>query len=99
MSRETKYTTDHDEIRRWVEERGGHPASIKGTARDDEQAGLLRIDFPTGAGNPPLEPVGWEDFFKKFDEANLAMIYQEETTEGGTSYFCKFVERERAHHH
>ncbi len=28
---EAKITTDHDEIRRWVEARGGHPARVKGT--------------------------------------------------------------------
>src|SRR3954470_6772233 len=28
-------TTDHDAIRRWVEERGGRPVSVKGTGGDD----------------------------------------------------------------
>jgi len=31
MAGETKITTDHDEIRRWVEARGGKPATVKGT--------------------------------------------------------------------
>ena len=31
--------TDHDEIREWVESRGGRPACVKGTAA------LLRVDF------------------------------------------------------
>jgi len=30
---DSKITTDHDEIRRWVEKRGGHPAKVKGTGR------------------------------------------------------------------
>jgi hypothetical protein len=89
----SKQTTDHDEIRRWVEERGGKPATIADTAKSGEEAGLLRIDFPRGASNPPLEPISWEDFFAKFDEENLAMVYQEEGTDGDTSYFCKFVAR------
>src|SRR3954471_21787706 len=89
-------TTDHGEIRKWVEERGGKPATIAGTAKGGEEAGLLRIDFPTGASNPPLEPISWEDFFDKFDKENLAMIYQEKTAGGKPSYFCKFVERETA---
>ncbi len=33
---EAKVTTDHDEIRGWVEARGGHPARVKDT--DDEGA-------------------------------------------------------------
>lgn len=39
---ESQTTTDHDEIRRWVEEHDGKPASVKDTERDDE-AGVLRI--------------------------------------------------------
>jgi hypothetical protein len=46
---ETSTTTDHDEIRRWVEEHGGKPARVRGD-RDDNDPGLLRIDFPGGAG-------------------------------------------------
>lgn len=93
---ESKTTTDHDEIRRWAEERGGKPATIRGTAHQGEEAGLLRIDFPGGAGNPPLEPIDWADFFEKFEEANLAMVYQEEKADGEESYFCKFVARDSA---
>lgn len=95
-SQGTKHTTDHDEIRKWVESRGGKPASIKGTAKGGEEAGLLRIDFPTGASNPPLEPISWDDFFDKFDKENLEMIYQEEKADGEESTFCKFVERGNA---
>jgi hypothetical protein len=96
MSHESKYTVDHNEIRRWVEERGGKPAFVKGTERGGEKAGLLRVDFPGGATNPPLEPISWEAFFKKFDEADLAMLYQDETETGRPSHFCKFVSRETA---
>jgi len=45
-SLESKTTRDHDVIRRWVEERGGRPASVRNTASEG-RAGLLRIDFPT----------------------------------------------------
>jgi hypothetical protein len=90
----THMTVDHDEIRRWVEEHKGKPVSIEGTPRRGEEAGVLRIDFPGGASNPPLEPISWEAFFKKFDDASLAMIYQEETADGAPSHFCKFVKRD-----
>jgi hypothetical protein len=94
MSHGTKRTADHDEIRKWVEARGGKPVSIEGTERRGEDAGLLRIDFPGGASDPPLEPISWDAFFKKFDEAGLEMIYQDQKESGGKSYFCKFVNRE-----
>jgi hypothetical protein len=93
---ESKQTTDHDEIRKWVEARGGKPATIAGTESGADEAGLLRIDFPTGATNPPLEPISWEDFFKKFDEEGLAFVYQEQKADGEPSYFSKFVSREGA---
>jgi hypothetical protein len=86
--------TDHDEIKRWVDERKGRPATIVDTAKKNESAGLLRIDFPGGAKNPPLEPISWEAFFEKFDAENLALVYQDETASGEKSYFCKFVSRE-----
>jgi hypothetical protein len=89
-------TTDHDEIRHWVEARRGKPATIAGTERGGEEAGLLRIDFPGGSSNPPLEPVSWDEFFQKFDEENLAFLYQDEKADGSPSTFCKFVQRETA---
>jgi hypothetical protein len=90
----SRETTDHDEIKTWVEAHGGKPATIAGTPQGGEEAGLLRIDFPTGASNPPLEPISWDDFFEKFAEANLAMVYDEDESADKPSYFCKFVERE-----
>lgn len=89
----SKTTTDHDEIRRWVEEHGGRPATIADTQHGREEAGLLRIDFPGGAGDPPLEPITWEQFFEKFDESKLAFLYQQEKADGSDSTFCKFVSR------
>jgi len=96
MASQTKTTTDHEVIKRWAEARGGQPATIKGTPKNDEDAGLLRFDFPGGASNPPLEPVSWDAFFEKFDAAGLVMLYQEEKVDGEGSTFCKFVTRESA---
>ena len=45
----TKTTTDHDEIRRWAEEHDATTASVGGTGSRDG-VGVLRIDFPGGAG-------------------------------------------------
>ena len=86
----SRQTTDHDEIRRWAESRGGHPASVRGTEDRGEDAGLLRIKF---RDDEDLEEIGWEDFFDKFDEEKLAFLYQDETAEGGKSRFFKFVQR------
>ncbi len=89
---ESRTTTDHDEIRRWVEEHDGTPASVKGTEAGDE-AGVLRIDFPGGAGEEALEHISWEDWFEKFDASNLAFLYQERKAGGEDSTFFKLVNR------
>lgn len=91
MAGQSKTTTDHDTIRKWAEERGGKPASVKGTGGKDE-AGVLRINFPGGAEDS-LEDISWEEFFEKFDEKKLAFLYQEETSGGKESRFFKLVNR------
>lgn len=89
---QAKTTTDHETIRRWAEERGGHPATVKATETGGEP-GILRIDFPGYSGEGTLEEIDWDDFFAKFDESNLAFIYQEQTDDGKPSRFCKLVDR------
>lgn len=89
---QTKTTTDHDEIRRWVEEHGGTPAIVRDT-RDHGEGGVLRIDFPGGAGEDELEPVSWEEWFEIFEDNELAFVYQEEKTSGEDSTFFKLVRR------
>jgi hypothetical protein len=83
-------TRNHETIQRWVEERNGHPATVKGT-EGKEDAGLLRIDFPGGAGKESLQQISWDDFFEKFDEEEIEFLYQDTTENGKTSRFCKFV--------
>jgi hypothetical protein len=92
MASETKTTTDHEEIRRWAEEHGGKPATVSGTKGGDE-AGVLRIDFPGGAGEDQLEHISWDEWFKKFDENGLALLYQEQRASGEDSTFHKLVKR------
>src|SRR3954447_19045264 len=89
---ESKTTTDHDEIRRWAEERGGKPASVKGTESGDEDAGIARIDFP-GGEEDRLDDISWDDWFRKFDEEKLAFLYQEQVKSGDESRFFKLVSR------
>jgi hypothetical protein len=92
---QTRTTTDHEEIRRWVEEHGGRPAIVRGTG-DGDGDGVLRIDFPGGAGEDRLEPVSWDEWFEKFDRNALAFLYQEEKADGDDSTFVKLVSRGRS---
>lgn len=87
----SRTTTDHEVIRRWAEKRGGHPTSVTGTEHGLEAAGVLRLDF--GVKDDKLHPVDWEAFFDKFDESNLAFLYQDKTSNGRISRFHKFIHR------
>ncbi len=92
MASDTRSTTDHDEIRRWVEEHGGRPVTVKRTKEGDE-AGVLRIDFPGGAGGDQLEPISWDDWFAKFEESKLVFLYQHTKASGEDSTFFKLISR------
>lgn len=99
MATETKHssqtTTDHDEIRRWAEERGAVPSCVRGTG-GKEDVGMIRLDFPGYSGEGKLEPIEWDEWFEKFDENGLALVYQEQTAGGERSNFNKLVSRETA---
>jgi hypothetical protein len=92
MSHSSKTTTDHEAIKQWVEERDGRPATVKGTSREND-AGLLRIEFPGFGRDQNLEEIDWDKFFTKFDQSSLAFLYQDQTKEGKPSRFFKFVRR------
>ncbi|MBP2302765.1 hypothetical protein [Azospirillum picis] len=99
-----KTTTDHDEIRRWAENHGGKPAVVRSTHDEGKEGGgrsgrsrktgvgLLRLMFPKArqSHHDELEEIGWEAFFKQFEEAKLALLYEED------SNFNKLVGRETA---
>ncbi|MFL6196636.1 MAG: hypothetical protein ACJ75H_20810 [Thermoanaerobaculia bacterium] len=77
---ETRTTTDHEEIRRWAEERGGKPAAVVSSSDEEQEkiAGGLRIDFPGLDNDEDLREITWTEFFDKFEEQNLVFMYQEE---------------------
>ncbi len=83
---QAKTTTDHDEIRKWAEARGGRPSIV----RTDGEGGILRIDFQEP--DESLEEISWEEFFRIFEERDLAFLYQEEIS-GQESRFNKLVDR------
>ena len=82
-------TTDHASIRKWVEERGGRPARVKGTEGKND-AGLLRIDYPGYSGEDSLEEIGWDEWFEGFDQHKLAFLYEDDKD----SRFSKLISRD-----
>lgn len=92
MASESHTTTNRDEIVNWVTEHEGVPATVRGTEGGDD-AGVLRIDFPGGAGEDQLEHIDWDTWFDKFEAASLAFLYQEKKASGEDSTFFKLVKR------
>ena len=94
---QSKVTTDHEEIRQWAEERGAEPACVRGTGGEGD-IGMLRLEFPgaPGARDESLQPISWDDWFGKFDERGLALLFQEKTARGDSSNFNKIISRETA---
>ncbi|HET8612489.1 MAG TPA: hypothetical protein VFL92_06950 [Sphingomonas sp.] len=87
-------TTDHDQIRKWIEERGGRPTVVKDTEDNGRGGGMLRVDFREP--DESLDPIEWDEFFRIFDENDLAFLHQDKTEGGETSRFNKFVQRSHA---
>jgi hypothetical protein len=83
----------HTTTNQWVEQHDGKPATVRDTGSGDEP-GVLRIDFPGGAGSDRLEHIDWDEWFEKFDDENLAFLYQEHKASGEDSTFFKLVRRD-----
>ena len=98
----SKTTTNHSEIRKWAESRGAKPASVKGTGSGDDP-GMIRLDFPGYSGADSLQAISWDEWFKAFEENDLALLVQDETAGGQESHFNKLVSRSggkrRSHSH
>jgi hypothetical protein len=89
----SRVLTDHDEIRRWAEERDASPSAVQRTHTDDS-VGIIRLDFPGYSGENSLEEIEWDEWFDKFDDNNLALIVQDQTAGGERSNFNKIVSRD-----
>jgi len=89
MNEETGVVTiDHDEIRDWVEDRGGRPALALESATNEAP---LRIDF--GTSTEGLRSVSWEEFFKRFEAGDLAFMYDPDASDAASGTICSFVDR------
>ncbi len=95
MARKSRVLTDHDQIRRWAEERDAQPACVRGTG-SEEDVGMIRLDFPGYSGETSLEPIDWDEWLQKFDENNLALLVEDQTARGEQSNFNKIIGRETA---
>lgn len=72
-------TRDHQEIRRWVEKHDGVPAEVIPFVFDTEPSYLRFLFGKAKAGTPDLRPIGWDDFFARFDLLGLSVVFDEDT--------------------
>ena len=88
----SKTTQDHEEIQQWAERRGAKPGEVAST-ESKGGPGILRIMFPKAPhhNDDALKEISWNEFFEKFDESGLALVYQEVTKEGAESNFNKLI--------
>lgn len=82
-----KVTTDHEEIRQWVEDHDGRPAAVSDPNGSTNRA--VKIFFPDQYVSDPIEEITWDEFFNKFEEEDLAFMYQDDDD----SRFFRIVER------
>ena len=66
---------------------------MKGTGGGDDP-GIIRLDFPGYSGGDSLEEISWDEWFEKFEEQRLALVYQEKSQKGEKSNFNKLVSRD-----
>ena len=92
-------TTDHTEIRSWVEKHHGRPQIDNFSAGEAGQK-MLRIDFPGDADDQYLgdsdrpHNTSWEDFFKEFESQELAFMYAQQVNKEDPSMSYRFAPRE-----
>ena len=94
----SRTTQDHDTIRKWAETRGAMPAEVRNTHRGS-QTGILRFCFPKARNrnDENLKEISWDEFFDKFDQNGLELIYQEKTAGGARSNFNKLIYPQSEH--
>ena len=79
-----KLTADHAEIRRWVEDHGGHPGLV--------EAGDGRERLAVAFDPDSCRRVSWDEFFERFDRESLAFAYNPDAN-GEAASSAKLVSR------
>jgi hypothetical protein len=70
------FTTDHEQIRCWIQHHHGAPARIPGPAASAGGGAItLRVDFLGRRPGPDLEHISWYQWFTAFDDAHLVFRF------------------------
>lgn len=94
-----KITTDHNEIKIWVEKYQGKPEVIDHPSAQGDTVGL-RINFPGSNDEEYLSSdtqpkyIPWDKFFEIFEEQELAFMYTDAEKMPDPSYAYRFIKRD-----
>jgi hypothetical protein len=80
-------TVDHDVIKAWAERMGARPARPTG----DERPWPLMFDV--GEPDPDTVEIGWDEFFREFERADLAFVCRNPGAQGERDDMHEFVKR------
>ena len=70
------FTTDHEQIRCWIQHHHGAPARIPGPAASAGGGTItLLVDFLGRRPGPDLEHISWQQWFAQFDDAHLVFRF------------------------
>jgi hypothetical protein len=89
----TKITKDHKLIKEWVVSRGGIPGRVIENEAPTEENGVLDIKFPERTDNKVI-PITWNEFFTRFEQSNLAFLFEDDNRNGVKSKFFKLIWRD-----
>lgn len=89
----TKITKDHKLIKEWVVARGGIPGQVIENVPPTDEDGVLDIKFPESTGKKVI-PITWNEFFTRFEQSNLAFLFEDNHGNGLKSKFFKLISRD-----
>ena len=73
-------TTNHQEIRNWAQTHHLVPAELLPAIVNCEPAHLRLTRHEVARSQPDIRIVSWEDFFAKFDQMGLALVYNDDAS-------------------
>lgn len=84
-----KCLLEADEIRAWIEERGGTPTVIQGVDEKGgpEQPEMLHITF--GEATREVTRIGWSEFFDRLESQDLVLVCDDERGRNDFSFMDK----------
>ena len=70
-------TRDHEQIKQWADSKSIMPCNLEPNRIDAEPATMCLLHKETVASTPMAKPMPWAEFFKRFDELGLTLVYDE----------------------